>query len=226
MVDVFTVIQVVANIFVPDDNSCSPCEFGALKQFNCDCTTSTINCENREMKSLPTLEGCTLQGITDLNFANNRISSVQSEAFKGLQIKSSGKGLDSFKLDLSNNRISQIDKGSLRHLGKFTHIDLSNNRLDSSSFEGDFSSLRGLKELDLVGNSMEKVPVQFCQIPNLQTIHVQGNPGAIYKDTNQWRSVSQSFLVKHCNSNSHSISISLSVCTTFSLLSLNYFLLL
>ena len=135
MVDVFTVIQVVANIFVPDDKKCSPCEVPSLKKFNCDCTTTTINCENRRITSLPTLEdGCIFKGTTEISFANNEILKINHDAFKGLQVKGSSSG--QLRLDLSSNRISSIDEESLNSLSKFTSIDLSNNKLHSSSFKG------------------------------------------------------------------------------------------
>ena len=143
MVDVFSLIQFVANIFVPDDKQCSPCDVSTLKSFKCDCTSTTINCENRRIKTLPTLDdNCLFSGITEINFANNEITFIQSDAFKGLQVKNSGKGgVNHLKLDLSNNHITSIDEKSLLNLAKFTSIDLSNNNLRSSSFKGQFANV-------------------------------------------------------------------------------------
>ncbi|KAL5008416.1 hypothetical protein ScPMuIL_013997 [Solemya velum] len=77
-------------------------------------------------------------------------------------------------LDFSNNDVLSVDDGivKLQHLRSFV---AKNNKLDSDSFPKNFGLLKNLEVLNLSGNSLGEVPIQFTELEQLRGVYLGGN---------------------------------------------------
>uniref|UniRef100_A0A182IMC4 Leucine-rich repeat-containing protein 59 n=1 Tax=Anopheles atroparvus TaxID=41427 RepID=A0A182IMC4_ANOAO len=76
-------------------------------------------------------------------------------------------------LDLSNNRITQIES-NFTELTQLTQLDLSKNRI--TAICDDFGLLTNLRRLDLYNNQITRLPLTFGRLKNLKYLDLQNNP--------------------------------------------------
>ena len=120
-----------------------------------------IKCSDRDMEAIPafTAEDTIYDELT---LANNRISTVPDDAFKGLNIK---------YLDLSNNPIDSVAVSAFRGLEALTtNLVLHVNRMTELPNEA-LSTLVNLQSLQLKGFLMATLPEKaFDNLSNLETL--------------------------------------------------------
>ena len=120
-----------------------------------------IKCSDRDMDAVPafTAEDTIYDELT---LANNRISTVPDDAFKGLNIK---------YLDLSNNPIDSVAVSAFRGLEALTTtLVLHVNRMTELPTEA-LSTLGNLQSLELKGFAMSNLPEKaFENLSNLETL--------------------------------------------------------
>ncbi|CAI9744517.1 adhesion G-protein coupled receptor G6-like isoform X2 [Octopus vulgaris] len=130
----------------------------------CNSLTTNINCENRNLASIP-------QPIPTnaeyLNLENNHISTINEGAFTGLS--------NLKKISLTNNKISRVEKGMFQGLRRLQTLILWNNNI-STIEEGVFTGLTNLKKLDLDGNKISTMKQGiFNGLSNLAALYLAHN---------------------------------------------------
>ncbi|KAJ3563744.1 hypothetical protein NPX13_g8090 [Xylaria arbuscula] len=76
-------------------------------------------------------------------------------------------------LDVSNNRLEEIEHAELARLTGILRLTLANNRLKSLPL--DFGSFKSLRVLNLSSNFLDKFPVALCQLESLVNLDVSFN---------------------------------------------------
>ena len=76
-------------------------------------------------------------------------------------------------LDLSSNKLDQIETGSLRHLATLKTLHLNDNRLTSLT-PAPWTNLTLLRELYLQGNNLERLP-DFAGLSHLVVLNMSRN---------------------------------------------------
>lgn len=120
----------------------------------CSTTSLSCNCINKfkTVRSLHVLSTCSfipdevfiqLRNLTTLQLANNHLDHVRPTMFVGLGAL--------VRLDLSDNKITVLPSGSLRHLHKLRQLFLDGNRLETIRRCAVQSRVH-LRALSLVGN--------------------------------------------------------------------------
>ncbi|KAF3061462.1 Adenylate cyclase [Daldinia childiae] len=109
--------------------------------------------------------------LRDIKFSNN-------EARK-LPI-SIGRANSLTYLDVSNNRLEELEHAALGHLTGLLKLSLANNRLNHLPQE--FGAFRALRSLNLSSNFLDKFPVFLCDLESLVDIDVSFNSIASLPD--------------------------------------------
>ncbi|CAJ0572029.1 unnamed protein product, partial [Mesorhabditis spiculigera] len=78
-------------------------------------------------------------------------------------------------LDLSNNDLSELDVTRFTHLRRLSTLDLSNNRLSTSSVERGLVVLGKLTVLDLRRNLIDRIPANLHLLEKLVRLEMRGN---------------------------------------------------
>jgi leucine-rich repeat protein SHOC2 len=113
------------------------------------------------LKQLPAGLGGGLLGLTILDLADNKLTSIDELA-----------GMRSLKrLYLKNNLIASIPS-SVSSLSSIVHLTLSSNKLEKVD---SLCSLHELAELDLSQNSLKELPLAMGQLANLKLLYVDNN---------------------------------------------------
>ena len=108
-----------------------------------------------------------LNSVLVLILSFNRISSIESAAFRGLTKLGS--------LTLKNNRLAQLRGDEFRGLGTVTALHLQGNRIQNLP-EGIFADLEKLELLTLTWNDIEVLPVNvFNGLRNLERVNLNHN---------------------------------------------------
>ena len=76
-------------------------------------------------------------------------------------------------LDVSNNRLEELQHAELHHLSGLLKLSLANNRLNSLPTY--FSGFRALRSLNLSSNFLDKLPPFLCELDSLVDIDVSFN---------------------------------------------------
>ncbi|KAK8083533.1 adenylate cyclase [Apiospora saccharicola] len=76
-------------------------------------------------------------------------------------------------LDVSNNRLEELQHAELHHLSGLLKLSLANNRLNSLPTY--FSGFRSLRSLNLSSNFLDKLPPFLCELDSLVDIDVSFN---------------------------------------------------
>ncbi|KAI1181871.1 protein phosphatase 2C [Nemania serpens] len=76
-------------------------------------------------------------------------------------------------LDVSNNRLEEVEHAELSRLTGLLRLTLANNRL--KSLPQDFGAFKMLRALDLSSNFLDKFPVSLCALESLVNIDVSFN---------------------------------------------------
>ncbi|KAK6842693.1 adenylate cyclase [Apiospora arundinis] len=76
-------------------------------------------------------------------------------------------------LDVSNNRLEELQHAELHQLGGLLKLNLANNRLNSLPTY--FSGFRSLRSLNLSSNFLDKLPPFLCELDSLVDIDVSFN---------------------------------------------------
>ncbi|KAJ8122481.1 hypothetical protein ONZ43_g1336 [Nemania bipapillata] len=76
-------------------------------------------------------------------------------------------------LDVSNNRLEEVEHAELSRLTKILRLTLANNRL--KSLPQDFNSFKSLRVLNLSSNFLDKFPVTLCSLESLVDLDVSFN---------------------------------------------------
>ncbi|KAK8090076.1 adenylate cyclase [Apiospora hydei] len=76
-------------------------------------------------------------------------------------------------LDVSNNRLEEIQHAELHHLSGLLKLSLANNRLNNLPTY--FSGFRSLRSLNLSSNFLDKLPPFLCELESLVDIDVSFN---------------------------------------------------
>ncbi|KAH8166806.1 hypothetical protein CIB48_g1447 [Xylaria polymorpha] len=76
-------------------------------------------------------------------------------------------------LDVSNNRLEEVEHAELARLTGILRLTLANNRL--KSLPQDFGSFRSLRVLNLSSNFLDKFPVTLCTLESLVNLDVSFN---------------------------------------------------
>lgn len=77
-------------------------------------------------------------------------------------------------LDLSNNQISDISESVTLCSNLVTFI-ARHNLLDEHSLPKQFNSLKSLRELNLSGNRLSRIPYEILELSSLQILHLGAN---------------------------------------------------
>ncbi|KAI1808285.1 adenylate cyclase [Daldinia bambusicola] len=109
--------------------------------------------------------------LRDIKFSNN-------EARK-LPI-SIGRANSLTYLDVSNNRLEELEHAGLGHLTGLLKLSLANNRLNHLPQE--FGAFKSLRSLNLSSNFLDKFPVFLCNLESLVDIDVSFNSIASLPD--------------------------------------------
>jgi leucine-rich repeat transmembrane neuronal protein 1/2 len=85
-------------------------------------------------------------------------------------------------LDLSNNQLESLPENIFQNLQQLQKLDISYNHL-SSLHENIFTSLRNLKEFNLANNRLGSLPESLANLTNLEWINLAGNE-ALFRNLN------------------------------------------
>ncbi|KAI0523772.1 protein phosphatase 2C [Xylaria bambusicola] len=91
-------------------------------------------------------------------------------------------------LDVSNNRLEEVEHAELARLTGILRLTLANNRL--KSLPPDFSSFKSLRVLNLSSNFLDSFPVSLCQLESLVNLDVSFNAvGSLPEEIGNLRSL-------------------------------------
>ncbi|CAJ2501172.1 Uu.00g040250.m01.CDS01 [Anthostomella pinea] len=117
--------------------------------------------------------------LRDIKYANN-------EARK-LPISIARAGRLTY-LDVSNNRLEELEHAELSCLGGLLKLTLANNRL--SRLPQDFGAFRSLRSLNMSSNFLDKFPSFLCRLESLVDIDVSFNSiASLPEDIGKFRSL-------------------------------------
>ncbi|KAI8371608.1 uncharacterized protein BYT42DRAFT_595079 [Radiomyces spectabilis] len=102
--------------------------------------------------------------LTDLNLANCKLSSIQSDVFKSLTL------LETLVLD--SNTLNFLPR-TIGVLTKLVRLSVQNNHLENIPME--ISKLPELKVLDAQNNNIKMLPQEIWLCPSLQTLNCSSN---------------------------------------------------
>jgi len=77
-------------------------------------------------------------------------------------------------LDVSNNQISDLPD-SITHCIKLGTLIARNNILDENSLPKNLKRLQSLRELNLGGNRLTRIPYEILELPSVQILHLGAN---------------------------------------------------
>jgi hypothetical protein len=125
----------------------------------------TADCSNQNYTSVPN----NFPKLNSLNFSHNMLNGVRNVDFQDKNL------LDIEHIDLSNNKISNIETQSFEHLTKLQYLNMSSNTITNVSSEA-FKKLGNLKTLDLRGNNINCTLLKNA-LPLVNTLcdNIQGN---------------------------------------------------
>ncbi|KMQ97234.1 leucine-rich repeats and immunoglobulin-like domains protein 2 protein [Lasius niger] len=122
---------------------------------------SSIAIHNKAFEGLDTLEILTLY--------ENKISSIEPDAFKGLDNRRLK------RLNLGGNELARIPTQALNSLELLKKLELQENHI-STIEEGDFEGLKALDSLGLAHNHLREVPARvFSHLTQLNSLELDGN---------------------------------------------------
>ena len=165
----FDHLKAIEFIELPDNNL----EYLPERLFQHNSKLSFVNLDKNSFRDIPHL--CGIPSLSRLILSRNRIKIVNGSSFKGHKIdyvNLAANQIESFNLsglaythlDISNNRISAIDQGSL---GENSHIDtllLQRNNITSLS-RACFKGIRFIGELHLQSNKLQWIEKgMFCNM--------------------------------------------------------------
>ncbi|XP_029654389.2 protein slit-like, partial [Octopus sinensis] len=161
----------------------------------CNSLTTKINCDNRNLASIPqpiptnveyldlqdnniaTIQEGVFTGLKNLkqlSLKDNKISRIEKEMFQGLQ--------NLQELILWNNKISTIEEDVFTRLSDLTSLDLDGNDI-STIKDGSFNGLSNLTKLDLRNNKISTIKEgTFTRLSNLNYLYLQNNLIEKYED--------------------------------------------
>ena len=104
--------------------------------------------------------------LTELLLACNRLTSVPNDVLEGMKLLQ--------HLDLSKNRIADIDKISFENLPNLIRLNLAGNQLEKIVNSRIFDSLKALAYLDLSFNKLEILgKTAFERLTGLESLFLQ-----------------------------------------------------
>ncbi|GAP83350.1 putative adenylate cyclase [Rosellinia necatrix] len=108
------------------------------------------------------IQGC-LQ-LRDIKYASNEARKLPISISRATKLT---------LLDVSNNRLEDIEHAELTRLTGILRLTLANNRL--KDLPRDFGSFRSLRFLNISSNSLDKFPVTLCTLESLVNLDVSFN---------------------------------------------------
>ena len=150
---------------------------------------TTLDLSNNRIQSTDFLNSENTNNLHEINLSNNQISSIDSNNWKCSLLE---------KLNLSSNQISTIKFRSLTNL---KYLDLSLNRLDQLD-KNIFSTLKNLTWLDLQWQKSENLTIQqyaFSWLNKLENLYLQDNKiGNLEWRTFHWLTNIKSLNLNNC----------------------------
>ncbi|KAJ1331091.1 Protein phosphatase 2C [Microdochium nivale] len=111
------------------------------------------------------------QQLRDIKYANNEARKLPISISRASKLT---------YLDVSNNRLEEVDHADLGRLRGLLKLTLSNNRL--KSLPEDFGAFRSLRTLNLSSNFLDQFPPFLCELEALVDIDVSFNSIASLPD--------------------------------------------
>ncbi|CAG9834830.1 unnamed protein product [Diabrotica balteata] len=109
-----------------------------------------------------------LNTLEILTLYENKITNIDTEAFVGLEKKLK-------RLNLGANGLTKVPQPSLAILDMLKKLEMQENRI-SEIKEGDFEGLKNLDSLGLAHNKLKKVPAKvFSHLTMLNSLELDGN---------------------------------------------------
>ncbi|KAI0102228.1 protein phosphatase 2C [Nemania sp. FL0031] len=102
--------------------------------------------------------------LRDIKYANNEARKLPISISRATKLT---------LLDVSNNRLEEVDHAELARLTGILRLTLANNRL--KSLPQDFGSFQSLRSLNLSSNFLDKFPVTLCTLESLVELDVSFN---------------------------------------------------
>ncbi|KAI1003589.1 Adenylate cyclase [Podosphaera aphanis] len=104
------------------------------------------------------------QNLRDIKFVNNEVWKLPQSLSRAARLK---------MLDVSNNRIEQLEHAELGRLQSLVSLKLANNRL--RSLPTYFDEFKSLRTLNVSSNFLDSFPVFLCQLESLVDINMSFN---------------------------------------------------
>lgn len=144
------------------------------KKIKEDMTLSVVDLAHNDFTEFPNIFNLNPLTLTILDLSYNKIKNIPDQIISLSQMneRHSGIRFGKSKLDLSNNKLTQISPA----IGSFGHIDqlnLSNNKLQSLPQE--IAELVNLESLDLSSNKLKIFPKQISEMIGLKSLNLSNN---------------------------------------------------
>lgn len=166
----------------------------------------TLKIYYNSISNIPTYTFINNPLLNYIDIASNKISRLQSEAFRGTSLKTLSIDDNQFttfdgswlafvsesltRLNLRNNLINALPPKAFVHLNNLEFLDLDSNQLSDIPQDA-FNGLQNLQDLILYGNRLTNLrPEWFTTLINLQRLRIEYNeievlPHEIFVSNNQ-----------------------------------------
>lgn len=150
-----------------------------LQQVPSTNATVSFSCRHCVIRDFDSSVFIDVPHIQDIDLSWNEINGdvLTGETFRGPYQLNSYQPLDLERIDLSHNRISNLDSRVLEHAPKLVYLNLDHNNF--SDLNGSVSALKvatQLTELHLSNNKLGSIPKElFLSLKNLKALYLQGN---------------------------------------------------
>ena len=130
-------------------------------------TVLTLNLARNDIVKVPARAFSNLANLQSLNLCYNKIQTVESLAFEGLESITN--------IDLSRNNIATIPARAFSNLANLQSLDLGYNKIQTIEPLA-FVGLECLTTIYLFGNNIDTIPAQaFSKLPKLEILFLSNN---------------------------------------------------